>query len=137
MKEMEGKIVTISTIGYKIYEDDACYIWDKRAFELPNIKPTKEKLLELPMGTKITTDLDEDNVFVKTGKDRFENRDSVIDEYKIEDNLFLLNRNNGTKILKIEVPTYETIYDSSKEVKEMTIAEISKALGYKVIIKEE
>lgn len=77
-------------------------------------KPTKEELLKMPIGTKITTNRDEDNIFVK-----------ISIEY-------------GDKIIKIEVPTYETVYDSSKEVKEMTMDEICKALGCNVkIIKEE
>ena len=44
----------------------------------------------------------------------------------------------GNKIIEIQIPTYETIYKADKEVKEMTIAEIEKELGYPVkIIKED
>ena len=41
-------------------------------------------------------------------------------------------------IIKVERPTYTTVFERDEEVKEMTIAEISKALGYEVkIVKEE
>lgn len=111
--------------------------------ELVNNKPTKEELEEMPIGTRITTDRKNDNVFIKIEND--ETVFSSIEEcdclssYDIEDDLTINDYDYGTKIVKIEVPTeYETKYDYSNEVKEMTIAEIEKELGYGVkIIKEE
>lgn len=78
-------------------------------------------------------------MFFKTGEDVFRNDDSdVLVDYDINDDLTINDEDLGTRIIKVEVPTYETEYDSSGEVKEMTIAEISKALGYEVkIIKED
>ena len=140
---MEGKIVTIKEQtksvlgepGYKIEEDG--FIWDERAFESLNKKPTKDELLKLPIGTKITTDNDVNNVFIKICEDTFVNDNTSLYDYNINDNLTINDEVLGTKIIKVEVPTYETKYDYSKEVREMTIAEISKALGYEVkIIKE-
>lgn len=51
--------------------------------------------------------------------------------------LYVGNENND--IIKVERPTYTTVYERDEnEVKEMTIAEISKALGYEVkIVKED
>lgn len=44
----------------------------------------------------------------------------------------------SSDIIKVERPTYTTVFERDEEVKEMTIAEISKALGYEVkIVKEE
>lgn len=145
MKNMEGKIVTIEKqtktwkgeLAYTIEENE--FTWDERAFEPCNIKPTKKELLELPIGTKIATDLEEDNVFVKFDENSFINQQAdILDGCDIGYNLLINIGGYGTKIIKIEVPDYKTIYDSSKEVKEMTIAEISKALGYEVkIVKED
>lgn len=156
MESFEGKIVTIEyvTEEWVMIEEDTHHCdWDFRAFEPINKKPTKEELLEMPMGTKITTDAKEDNVFVKTDNGIYgtiddredietafynEAGDEMVDD-EINDDLSLdEDLTYGTKIIKIEVPTYETVYDSSEEVKEMTMDEICKALGYNVkIIKEE
>lgn len=142
MKSFEGKIVTIKSVGKEsvsIEEDTNRYGWDFRAFEPISKKPTKEELFKMPIGTKITTDLDEYNVFVKKDTDRFENNLSdVISNYYINEDLSLNVGCYGDKIIKIEVPTYKTVYDSSEEVKEMTMDEICKVLGYNIkIIKEE
>lgn len=142
MESFEGKIVTIKCVTeewVRITEDTHRYDWDFRAFEPINKKPTKEELFEMPIGAKITTDLDECNIFVKKNANEFENDHSdVIADYDINEDLSLNVGCYGDKIIKIEVPTYETVYDSSEEVKEMTMDEICKALGYNVkIIKEE
>lgn len=149
MGEMEGKIVTIKEQtktflgkpGYKI-EEDGRFIWDERAFESLNKIQTKDELLKLPIGTKITTDNDGNNVFIKICEDRFVNDDcDSLCDFDINDNLTIDDEDCGTRIIKVEVPivsTYVTKYDYSKEVREMTIAEISKELGYEVkIIKED
>lgn len=58
----------------------------------------------------------------------------------LNDDLTMKDRNLcESDIVKVERPIkYITVFDRSKEVKEMTISEISKALGYEVkIVKEE
>ena len=113
---------------------------NEKNFELiPRKKPTKEELLKMPIGAKITTNKDYDNIFVKIFDEMFENcHGDTIADCDIEKDLSINDPDYGTKILKIEVPTYETVYDSSKEVKEMTMDEVCKALGYNIkIIKEK
>ena len=56
----------------------------------------------------------------------------------LTDNLLYKNDDKDYDIIKVERPTYTTVFERDEEVKEMTIAEISKALGYEVkIVKEE
>ena len=143
MRELEGKVVTISNIDSDNSIDicGRCETWDEQCFEKIYDKPTKEELRDMPIGTKITTDRKEDNVFVKTEEDSLE-------FYSVEynDNLDSGDINNdlsidcyGTKIIKIEKPTgYETVYKYDRdEIKEMTVSEIEKELGHPVkIIKE-
>ncbi len=142
MKKLEGKIVTIHSCDCNsalIKECPHNYTYDIRAFEKVE-KPTKEELLSMPVGTKITTDLAENNVFVKYSDNNFRNRQSLYLSGKndINADLTINDEDCGTKIIKVEEPKYETIYDVSREVKEMTVAEIEKALGYPVkIVKEE
>ena len=131
--KFDEKIDSCWSNGYKWKVD-----YDK--LELIDYKKlTKDELLKLPIGTKITTDNDEDNVFIKTDEGRFVTDDcNVLCDYDIDNDLTIDDENCGTRIIKVEVPTYVTKYDYSKEVKEMTMAEISKALGYEVkIIKED
>ena len=146
----KGEVVKASddSIVIKILEHESKDVIGKeytvenngKNFELISLKkPTKEELFKMPIGTKITTNLDEDNIFVKISDDVFENNyDECVWDTDIEEDLSITDIEYGNKIIKIEVPTYETVYDSSKEVKEMTMDEICKALGYNVkIIKEE
>ena len=107
-------------------------------------KPTKKELLAMPAGTKITTDAEAENaVFVFNGCSfRNKERGEAIFDGEIDENLILNAgpvRTYGSKIIKIEKPQYTTIYEEmQKEIKEMTIAEIEKKLGYPVkIVKEE
>lgn len=104
------------------------------------MKITKQKLLDMPIGTKIITDAKENNEYVYDG-DSFIDENGCIDDYDINEDLTLDTYDEetyGTRIIKIEEPEYTTIYDYSAEVKEMTVAEIEKALGHAVkIIKEE
>lgn len=132
-KKLVGKEYPVVWKEYQIENNEKC-------FELISLKkPTKEELLKMPIGTKITTNRDEDNIFVKISDDVFENNyDECVWDTDIEEDLSITDIEYGNKIIKIEVPTYETVYDSSKEVKEMTMDEICKALGYNVkIVKEE
>ena len=108
--------------------------------ELINTKPTRQELLDMPVGTKIYTDRDISNVYIKVSESDFCNNyaDYIVD-ININNNLSLDTCfASEDKIIKIEKPTYETVYDYSTEVQEMTLAEIEKALGHAVkIIKED
>lgn len=61
------------------------------------------------------------------------------DIYDLNDDLTYNDDDKDSDIVKVERPTgYSTVFERVEEVKEMTIAEISKALGYEVkIVKEE
>ena len=142
MEELAGKIVTITKVWendggrYYIKEDMYNYIWSEDMFE-NSTKPTKEELFKMPLGTIIKTDRDCNNVFVKVGENDFCNDDvDHIESCYVNDDLSL--ESFGTKIIEIQEPTYQTIYKADKEVKEMTIAEIEKELGYPIkVVKEE
>lgn len=101
-------------------------------------KITKQDLLDMPLGTKIITDKKGHNVFIKVEEGEFDNDDGeIIRDYYINDDLTLDDTDYGNKINRIEEPMYKIVYENN-DVKEMTIAEISEALGYEVkIIKEE
>ena len=142
MKELAGKMVAIELVlsdYYKIKEDEEMWHWTDEMFE-GYVKPTKEELFAMPLGTIIKTDRDVNNIFVKVGEEDFCNDDcDHIHLYDINnDDLSIRDNFYGTKILEIQEPTYNTIYKYETEVKEMTISEIEKELGYPVkIIKEE
>lgn len=141
MEEMAGQIVTITYENnnhYEIKEDENEHWWTDEMFE-GYVKPTKEELFAMPLGTIIKTDEEEQNIFVKVGKEDFCNNncdhieiDDVNDDLSIRANFYC------TKILEIQEPTYNTIYKYETEVKEMTISEIEKELGYPIkVVKEE
>ena len=141
MEEFKGKIVCIDKVNeddefYFIKEDDNEWEWTEDMFE-NTIKPTKEELFKMPIGTIIKTDREYNNVFVKVGENDFCNDDVDHIEYNdVNDDLSL--ECFGNKIIEIQEPTYKTIYKADEEVKEMTIAEIEKELGYPIkVVKEE
>ena len=139
MEKFKGKTVTIYSVNseaYRIEEDNMSWDWTEDMFEGLAII-TKEELFKMPIGTKITTDLEENNIFVKIGENDFCNdyRDHIEDDDINED---LSLDYCGDKIIEIQEPTYRTIYRAETEVKEMTIAEIEKELGYPIkVVKEE
>ena len=105
--------------------------------ELVCTKPSKRELLKMPLGTIIKTDIEgRNNVFVKVGEDIFCNdEDDLIEEDDIFKDLSL--KFYGNEIVEIQEPTFTTIYTKNKEVREMTISEIEKELGYPIkVIKE-
>ena len=139
------KIDDESTKPYKVYFEDIdreCWFCEDQLKLVVNKKPTKQELLDMPAGTKIYTDAEAEDYQVwlkKIDGDFCNEYNDTFGKYDIEDDLKLnLDvEDYGTKIIKIEKPIYETVYDSSTEVQEMTIAEIEKALGHAVkIIKE-
>lgn len=144
MEELAGEIVTITKVNkalvnvkYAIDKDDGFYAWSEDMFE-NSVKPSKEELFKMPIGTIIKTDRQEHNIFVKVGENDFCNDDrDHIESCYVNDDLSL-NCNLSKKIIEIQEPTYETIYTADTEVKEMTIAEIEKELGYPIkVVKEE
>ena len=107
--------------------------------EFKSRKLTLEELEEMPVGTKITTDRDNDNVFIKIENDNLEfysiEDNDNLSRYDIEDDLSINEEDYGTKIIKIEIPKeYVTVYEYANEVQEMTVAEIEKVLGHPVKI---
>ena len=140
MEKFKGKTVTIYSVNseaYRIEEDNMSWDWTEDMFEGLAII-TKEELFKMPIGTKITTDLEENNIFVKVGENDFCNNDCDHIEYdNIKEDLSLDYYKEG-KIIEIQEPNYTTIYKEDKQVKEMTIAEIEKELGYPIkVIKED
>lgn len=117
---------------------------DRKFSLLYSRKPTKQELLDMPIGTKIYTDtkIEKNQVWVKVIKEDFTNGNcGYINNDEINEDLTFDNSVNevfGTKIIKIEEPTYGTAYDCETEAKEMTVAEIEQILGYTVkIVKED
>lgn len=145
MEELAGKTTIITSAWknskssrYNIKEDESCYTWTEDMFE-QNIKPTREELFKMPLGTIIKTNRQEHNVFVKVGEKDFCNNDcDHIEDSNINEDLTVDNYCGDKTIIEIQIPTYETIYTADTEIKEMTIAEIEKQLGYPIkIVKEE
>ena len=103
-----------------------------------SIKPTKEELLKMPIGTIIKTDSEEHNIFAKVGKNDFCNDDvDHIENCNISDDLSL-DVYFANEIVEIQEPAYTTIYKKDTEIKEMTVKQIEKELGYPIkIIKED
>lgn len=80
--------------------------------ELVKDKYTYEDLKKAPIGTKVTFENGE--VFVKDDKETYENRDKGRDEIdfvKMEDRFGTLG-----KIIKIEEPVYNTVYEDKQNI---------------------
>lgn len=140
MRFYEGDVATVSYVGENFVQlKEKPFRWDKRAFEPIYTKLTKKELLNMPIETKITTDKGE--ILIKDNSKEsykicFENSKLAISIDGINSDLTILDRDLGNKIVKIEVPTYSTVYEE-KETKEMTLKEIEEQLGYKIKIKGE
>lgn len=139
MEKFKGKTVTIYSVNseaYRIEEDNMNWEWTEDMLEGLAII-TKEELFKMPLGTIIKTDEKEHNIFVKVGENDFYNDDADhIESCDVNDDLSL--KYFGNKIIEIQEPNYTTIYKEDKQVKEMTIAEIEKELGYPIkVVKEE
>lgn len=118
-----------------LYELDNIFWVEPEEISMGPIR--KKELLEMPMGTKVITDEEENNEYIYDGSDIFHNNDNdAFDSFDITDNL-MVNDWHDCKIVEVLAPEYRTVYKKD-EVKEMTIAEIEKELGYAVkIVKEE
>lgn len=113
---------------------------DKRFSLIKAFKPTRQEVLDMPIGSKIIIDADSHNVFIKVGADDWCNDDGDhLSESDIYENLTISHYIfDGSNIVSIEKPTYDEFYNREESVKEMTIAEIEKELGYPVkVIKED
>ena len=136
MEEFEGKIVTITNVydnKVHIKEDDDGYVWDLRAFEeLEGLVINKDDIKEgdiitLRNGDRLLIDADKD-VSDLSGK----NNNPVYSLYCFENDMTYRDGNSNYDIVKVERPVeYSIVYDK-EAVREMTVEEISKALGYEV-----
>ena len=136
MEEFEGKIVTITNVyddKVHIKEDDDGYVWDLRAFEeLEGLVINKDDIkggdiITLRNGDRLLIDADKD---VSDLSD--ENNNSVYSLDCYENDMTYRAGNSNYDIVKVERPVeYSIVYDK-EVVREMTVEEISKALGYEV-----
>ena len=108
---------------YEIVEDDSEDAYNEKALELvkeaENVKlkytkPTKDELLDMPKGTKIFTDAKKDNEFVYDGNTFCSENTLLYPSYLKYDLTINPTRKDkyGTRITKIEKPTYETVYEN-------------------------
>lgn len=114
MEKYKSKIVTIRNVYthfYEIEEDRGAWYWTDEMFE--NKKQyTYEDLKKSPIGTKII--FEDGTVLVKDEENYFENASKsrdIANLYNLKDNYSDLG-----KIIKIEEPTYETVYEAKKEI---------------------
>lgn len=133
MEKLEGKIVTITDVyddKVRIKEDVDGYVWDLRAFEelVINRDDIKEgDIITLRNGDRLLIDADKD-VSDLSGK----NNNPVYSLYCFENDMTHRDGNSNYDIVKVERPVeYSIVYDK-EAVREMTVEEISKALGYEV-----
>lgn len=129
MKLFEGKILEIEFVDGKFYQlkEDK----EKYSFSDEMLEPIKFTKSDLRYGDKLT---------LRNGVSGFYRNEETyidgLDEDNINDDL----TNNGVcgsrlDIVKVERPRkYKTVYEREEEekVREMTVEEISKALGYEV-----
>ena len=136
MEEFEGKIVTITNVyDDKVHKkkDDDGYVWDLRAFEeLEGLVINKDDIKEgdiitLRNGDRLLIDADK---YVSDLSD--ENNNSVYSLDCYENDMTYRAGNSNYDIVKVERHVeYSIVYDK-EGVREMTVEEISKALGYEV-----
>lgn len=127
----EGETVTIEDIyDEKVHVIENDWTWDIRAFE--KIIMTKDDIKEgdiitLRNGDRLLIDADKD-VSDLSGK----NNNPVYSLYCFENDMTYRDGNSNYDIVKVERPVeYSIVYDK-EVVREMTVEEISKALGYEV-----
>ena len=133
MEELEGKIVTITNVyddKVHIKEDDDGFVWDLRAFEELSFNKGDIKegdIITLRNGDRLLVDADKGLQDLSE-----ENNNSVVSLYVYRDDMIYCYRNSNYDIVKVERPVeYSIVYDK-EVVREMTVEEISKALGYEV-----
>ena len=85
-------------------------------------------IITLRNGDRLLVDADKDLQDLSE-----ENDNSVASLYVYRDDMIHCCGNKDYDIVKVERPVeYSTVYDRKEEVREMTVEEISKALGYEV-----
>ena len=110
LKNGETYIVSpVDTNGFVKLKGLSSYYYDPSRFK--KIEYTYEDLKKAPIGTKIT--FEDGKVLIKTEENRFENRINVT--YIGEINNHFKDKILG-KIIKIEEPTYTTVYEAKKEI---------------------
>ena len=142
MDEYGGKVVTISNLFENTANvEENCYTWDLRA-----LKPLEFKLDDIAIGDIIT--LKNGDKLIYVGDEQFtdlndKNNNPITEISDFNDNLEYYDygdvHEEDNDIIKIERPLqYSIEYERNEEIKEMTVEEISKALGYEVkIVKEK
>lgn len=138
MDDFAGEIFTIENIrnGNKVDVEENCWTWDIRAF-----KHIVERKSDLKVGDIVTLRNGEKLVLLSgdelTDLDRNVDND-VTDLDDFNDDLERPT-NSNYDIVKIERATsLFTVFEKEVEAREMTVEEISKALGYEVkVVKEK
>lgn len=112
MKKFKGKKVTIAKVhGNRYYIREDKNKWNYTDEMLERVEYTYEDLKKSPVGTKIT--FENGDILIKLEEDSYESRTS----YRNNENLKGLKDNiNLGKIIKIEEPEYQTVYESKPEI---------------------
>ena len=111
LKNGETYIVShVDTNGFVKLKGLSSYYYDPSRFK--KIEYTYEDLKKCPIGTKVIFEKGE--VLVKCSAKRYEN----VSKWRDEDDLLRMKDECGTlgKIIKIEEPTYQTVYEAKKEI---------------------
>lgn len=143
MSSYKGIIVTIKKVNefseeyqYRIVDDSGKWLWDEEWFEPINEVKTKKDLRDgdivtLANGDKLMyLDKDFKDLSVK-------HTNSLLDIEDLNDDLTFSQDYDKEKnnVIKVERPlTYYEAFNIEETVKELTVEEISKLLGYKVKI---
>ena len=107
------KIKNIDKYSKLAYQTETNFEWFKEE-ELEKVEYTYEDLKKSPIGTKVT--FEKGNILVKTGDNRFEN---VLDVSRIQELVNFTDSSYG-KIIKIEEPIYQTVYEAKVEILDET-----------------
>lgn len=114
MVKYKGRVLTIdkkrSDKAFYIKEDSHMYTWTIGMLE--KVEYTYEDLVKSPIGTKVF--FESNNVLVKTNENLYKSKDF----YRNDKDLKGLKDNLGSrllgKIIKIEEPTYKTVYETKE-----------------------
>ena len=119
MVEFKGRILTIDKKRYSkefyIKEDSHMFIWTIGMLE--KVEYTYEDLVKSPIGTKVF--FENNNVLLKINENNYEDEEF----FRNNKNLKRLKDNIGScllgKIIKIEEPTYKTVYETKEILDEV------------------
>ena len=129
-------------LPYKVRIDLRNDYWYFRRNQIEHIENIIKNKNDLKVGDIVTLK-NGDRLLVHTDEEFLDmldkNYNSICDFDDINDDLTYVGDNRDYDIIKVERPfEYETVYKTENKVREMTVDEISKALGYEVkIVKEE